>query len=225
MQIIPVLDLMGGLVVRGHLGDRASYRPIVTPLSDTPDPVAVAQGLQSLGPFSAIYVADLDAIEGRGVQAGVLDALSGAFPGTDFWIDAGVADADGARALLARERTVVVIGSETLLSVDVLEALAGEDRWALSLDYRGTSFVGPKGVLERPDLWPARVIAMTLAKVGSGAGPDFARLAEVRALAGPERQVFAAGGVRDGADLARLEAEGISGALVASALHDGRLRR
>lgn len=224
MQIIPVLDVMGGLVVRGHLGDRANYRPIVTPLSDSADPVSVAAGLQELGPFRAFYVADLDAIQGGAVQHGVLDRLAEAFPETEFWVDAGVADAAGARALLKRERTVAVIGSETLGSVDVLAAFGGETRIVLSLDYRGDDFIGPVDLLLRADLWPARIVAMTLAKVGSGAGPDLSRLVEVRALAGPERRVFAAGGVRDGEDLARLEMEGMAGALVASALHDGRLR-
>ncbi|KQT47498.1 nickel transporter [Aureimonas sp. Leaf454] len=224
MQIIPVLDLMGGLVVRGHLGDRANYRPIVTPLSDTADPVAVAEGLQGLGPFRAFYIADLDAIEGGAVQHGVLDRLSAAFPATEFWVDAGVADAQGARALLARPQTVAVIGSETLRAVDELDALAEEPRVVLSLDYRGDAFVGPAGLLARPEIWPDRVIAMTLAQVGSGAGPDLARLAEVKRLAGPGRQIFAAGGVRGPEDVTRLDAEGISGVLVASALHDGRLR-
>ncbi|MBC8130797.1 MAG: nickel transporter, partial [Rhizobiaceae bacterium] len=37
--------------------------------------------------------------------------------------------------------------------------------------------------------------------------------------------VFAAGGVRDEDDLMRLEKAGIAGALVASALHDGRIDR
>jgi phosphoribosylformimino-5-aminoimidazole carboxamide ribotide isomerase len=215
---------MGGLVVRGHLGDRANYRPIVTPLADGADPVAVAEGLQGIGPFGAFYVADLDAIEGGPVQHGVLDRLAAAFPAVEFWVDAGVADAKGARTLLARERTVAVIGSETLASATILDELGGEPRLVLSLDYRGDAFVGPADVLTRPEAWPTRVIAMTLAKVGSGAGPDFERLSQVRAMAGPKRRVFAAGGVRDAADLARLETEGMAGVLVASALHDGRLR-
>jgi phosphoribosylformimino-5-aminoimidazole carboxamide ribotide isomerase len=39
------------------------------------------------------------------------------------------------------------------------------------------------------------------------------------------RRIYAAGGVRDAADLAALARAGIAGALVATALHDGRLRR
>jgi phosphoribosylformimino-5-aminoimidazole carboxamide ribotide isomerase len=63
---------------------------------------------------------------------------------------------------------------------------------------------------------------MTLARVGSGAGPDTARIAEIRARA-PGRSIYAAGGVRDAGDLAALQQLGVAGALVATSLHDGRL--
>jgi len=61
-----------------------------------------------------------------------------------------------------------------------------------------------------------------LARVGSGAGPDLDTLASIRDAA-PDRKVYAAGGVRDNADLVTLKRAGIAGALVASCLHDGRL--
>jgi phosphoribosylformimino-5-aminoimidazole carboxamide ribotide isomerase len=63
---------------------------------------------------------------------------------------------------------------------------------------------------------------MTLARVGSGAGPDLERLAAVAAGA-PGRLIYAAGGIRDAADLATLKRLGVAGALVATSLHDGRL--
>ncbi len=94
----------------------------------------------------------------------------------------------------------------------------------LSLDFRGERFLGPEAVATRPELWPDRVIVMTLSRVGSGAGPDLARLDEVQRRAG-QRHIFAAGGVRDAGDIARLNELGIAGALVATALHDGRLDR
>jgi phosphoribosylformimino-5-aminoimidazole carboxamide ribotide isomerase len=63
---------------------------------------------------------------------------------------------------------------------------------------------------------------MTLARVGSGAGPDLARLRAIREIAAGH-DIYAAGGVRDSTDLAVLKDAGISGALVATSLHDGRL--
>ncbi len=63
---------------------------------------------------------------------------------------------------------------------------------------------------------------MTLERVGLGDGPDFATLAAIKARAGG-RELFAAGGVRGAEDLAALARRGVAGALIASALHDGRL--
>ena len=33
LEIVPVIDLKGGAVVRAKAGDRAHYQPIVTPLA------------------------------------------------------------------------------------------------------------------------------------------------------------------------------------------------
>ena len=65
---------------------------------------------------------------------------------------------------------------------------------------------------------------MTLARVGSGAGPDLTRLAAIQSVAGG-RELYAAGGVRDASDLSALKRAGAAGALIATALHDGRLGR
>ena len=95
-------------------------------------------------------------------------------------------------------------------------------RVVLSLDFRGAQFVGPAELLDDTSAWPHRLIVMTLARVGSGAGPDTARIAEIRARAAA-RSIYAAGGVRDASDLAALQQLGVAGALVATSLHDGRL--
>ena len=52
-------------------------------------------------------------------------------------------------------------------------------RWVLSLDFRGDDFLGPRDILDRDDLWPERIIVMTLARVGAASGPDVARVAEI----------------------------------------------
>jgi phosphoribosylformimino-5-aminoimidazole carboxamide ribotide isomerase len=65
---------------------------------------------------------------------------------------------------------------------------------------------------------------MTLARVGGDAGPDMDRLADIKRRA-PDAMLYAAGGLRGVSDLMRLKQAGISGVLVASALHDSRLTR
>jgi phosphoribosylformimino-5-aminoimidazole carboxamide ribotide isomerase len=66
------------------------------------------------------------------------------------------------------------------------------------------------------------VIVLDLARVGSGTGVDLDLLARVRRAA-PGLALLAGGGVRDAADLDRLADAGCDGALVATALHDGRI--
>lgn len=228
MDVIPVLDIARGHVVRGVKGDRASYRPIVSPLVSGSAPGAVAEALLRLSAFRTLYIADLDGIEGRGRNTTVVaDILrqSSTGAGVEIWLDAGVAQVDDARKCLGDPRVTVVVGSESVTSIDAvreLVAVAGE-RVVLSLDFRGHDFLGASEILTDPTCWPARVIVMTLARVGSGEGPDLARCADVIRRAGPTRQVYAAGGVRDRADLLALRHVGAAGVLVASALHSGAI--
>jgi phosphoribosylformimino-5-aminoimidazole carboxamide ribotide isomerase len=223
MDVIPVLDLKGGVVVRARMGRRDQYRPIETPLSPTSDPVDVARGLMSLHPFSVLYVADLDAIERRGDNAAALRRLRAAFPGVTLWVDNGLADRAAAAAWFAAGLGDLVLGSEAQADIDLVRHLAADARVILSLDFRDQRFEGPPALLTQPDAWPGRVIVMTLTRVGSGAGPDLERLGTIRAAAA-DRRIYAAGGVRDAVDLHALKNAGVAGALVASCLHDGRVR-
>jgi HisA/HisF family protein len=222
MQVIPVLDLKGGLVVHARMGAREHYRPIRTPLSPTSNPNDVARGLLSVYPFSSFYIADLDAIAGAGNNDAVLAELKANFPHSTFWVDNGIADRASAERWLDADLGHLVLGSETQRDEAVLRRLCKDDRIVLSLDYRGDDFVGPAALLSNVDAWPSRVITMTLARVGSGLGPDWARL-EATKNAGRGKRVYAAGGVRDVEDLSALAEWGIAGALVASCLHNGIL--
>lgn len=223
--IVPVVDLRHGVAVRAKAGDRANYRPLSSPLVRDPEPVAALAGLLALHPFHAAYVADLDAIERGAPNVDAVRAMAASAPGLELWLDAGVADAVLAEAAFGLGVGRVVVGSESQASADpgLARRLADAGRpVALSLDFRGEAFQGPKALLADPELWPDVVVVMTLARVGSTEGPDLARIAAIRERAG-DRRVFAAGGVRGPEDLAALEAAGAAGVLVASALHDGRI--
>jgi len=222
MEIIPVIDLKADRVVRARMGQRHLYQGIETILSPASDSLSITAGLLSLYPFSTLYVADLDAIEGRGDHRAVLTQLKARHPQLMLWVDNGIANADAAAAWLDTGLGCLVLGSETQLDICVVRDLVAHQRVVLSLDFRGDAFQGPPELLEQPHIWPQRVIVMTLARVGSGAGPDLERLAGIRRAA-PAHKLYAAGGVRDRADLIALREAGIDGALIASALHDGRV--
>ena len=220
MDIIPVLDVARGQVVHAVEGKRTAYRPIETPLANSTEPADLARGLRALFPFRKIYVADLDGIEGRGRNTRLVTSLSQVLPHTEIWIDAGTGSRGAARAVLAAPIATLVVGSESLENARVWHDIVAEAplRTVLSLDFRGSEFMGPEALLDDPTLWPARVIVMTLDRVGSGGGPDVARLQQIASRAG-SRRVYAAGGIRNRADLDRIRAAGAAGALVASALH------
>jgi phosphoribosylformimino-5-aminoimidazole carboxamide ribotide isomerase len=221
MEVIPVIDLKGGLVVHARMGRRELYRPIRTPLARTSLPVDVVGGIISIYPFATVYIADLDAIEGSGNNRTSIIDLKKAFPPVRFWVDSGIADAETAARWLPLGMDLV-LGSETQTDISTVSHFSGDHRFVLSLDFREGAFQGPSTLLMHADRWPARVIVMTLDRVGSQSGPDLERLRAVKTAA-KDRAIYAAGGVRGVDDLRSLMNGGITGALVASALHSGQI--
>jgi phosphoribosylformimino-5-aminoimidazole carboxamide ribotide isomerase len=222
LQVIPVIDLMHGQVVRARMGDRASYRLLESPFSPTSDGVDVVRGLLGMFSFPALYVADLDAIQGNGNNCQTLRRIRAEFPTLRMWVDNGVADASALHAFIGADLGTLVIGSESQRDSKLIAQHRDSMRIVLSLDFRGDAFQGVREILAEPALWPHRIIVMTLARVGSGAGPDLARFAAIRSIAGG-REIYAAGGVRDASDLSALKAAGAAGALISTALHERRI--
>lgn len=221
--VVPVIDLMGGSVVHAKAGERDRYRPIQgSVVTGSAEPLRVVADLLALAPFPVLYIADLDAIRKTGDHMAILRALGAAFPGLELWVDAGFADARSCASFRGTGLGRPVLGSESQSDTSLLEGPEALPDLVLSLDYKGDTPLGPPRIFADPGLWPDRLVVMTLARVGSGQGPDMDKLKPVLAKAG-ERAVLAAGGVRDGDDLTMLAAAGCAGVLVASAIHDGRL--
>lgn len=223
MKLIPVLDLSDGVVVRAVRGERQNYRPIESQLCAGHDPAPVAAALVRHCAADTVYVADLDAIRGRAVQLQALAQIAAALPGCMIWLDAGFTTVAGALELCAEPqlagRLAPVFGSESLADAGELALLRGRQDALLSLDQRGGAPMDPAGCWERSDLWPQRLIVMTLDRVGAGTGPDLETLARVRARAGA-RSLVGAGGIRHPHDLLAAQQAGAAAWLVASALHD-----
>lgn len=232
MQIIPVIDVLGGTAVRAVRGERSRYRPLESQLCSGSDPVDAARALLDYCGASVLYVADLDGIMRGAPQRDLLARLAGALPGVELWLDAGFADPDAASALLAPLResgathgttggaTITpVFGSESLRPGTM--ALVPADA-LLSLDRRHDTPLGDPHCWTDTSHWPSRLIVMTLERVGSFDGPALGTVAEVRARAG-QRQIIGAGGIRNADDLQAAAASGATAWLVASALHERRI--
>ena len=217
--VIPALDLKNGAVVQAKAGDRADYRPLKSPFGAVDDPVAIARGLLAVTGSPSLYIADLDAIAGTGNHFELVRGIADALPGTMVWIDAGFSDVADCAFWLPLGATLV-IGSESLAAVDdwrdIQEAFG--ESVVLSLDFGTDGSRGPEPLFSDPALWPSRLIAMDLTRVGADTGPDVDRLKAILAVA-DGRAVFAAGGVRNARDLAALASLEAQGALIATALH------
>lgn len=220
--VIPVIDILGGVVVRAKAGERQHYRPVISSLCNSANPFFITEALLGLYPFNTFYIADLDAIMGLGDNMVTIRQLQQQFPKINFWVDAGMKQVNQLQTLQQLGLTGV-IGSENMTSFEQYQALqAIENKAILSLDFDKTGFMGNAALLEQREQWPERLIVMTLAKVGSYEGLDLDRLETLKKQAG-DRSVYAAGGTRNIADLRALASKKLAGALVASALHDGRI--
>lgn len=223
MEIIPVIDLLHGKVVRAQRGERDRYLPIVSQLCDSCEPLDITRALVELYPFKTLYIADLNAIQRMGDNAAVVMKLQQNFPHIDFWLDTGIVAAS-AWPYLDIANIRCIIGSEVLNNITQYTHLMSNlatARPILSLDFNRNGLLGPKALIQ-PEHWPQELICMTLAQVGSYEGPDLEKIAGLAAT-DSHHGIYAAGGIRDIVDLKRLRALGAAGALIASTLHDGKI--
>ena len=225
-SLIPVIDLKGGMVVHAREGRREAYQPVRSRLCSGAEPADIARALLDLHPFAVLYIADLDAIEQRGDNRASIETIRRQHPDLELWADTGIGDEGAVAHWLRQGLARPVIGSESLHDIELLPLMRERSeafRPVLSLDYRGEEFTGPAALLDHPErCWPQDVLAMNLHCVGSDKGPDLKLIVEL-ARRVPGCRVYAAGGVRSVEDLQQVKAVGAAGALLASALHDGRL--
>lgn len=232
---MPVLDVMNGQVVRGVGGRRAEYRPIISRLVNSAEPLTVARAFRTHFDLKTLYLADLDALMGKPPQWQVYHCLIAA--GFDLWVDAGVKSIEEAQSLFDVGVNTVVAGLETLPSPAVLaELLPRFDpaQMVFSLDLKAGRPLTTQTAWEK-DAWSVarqayeagvrRMLVLDLAQVGIGGGVGTETLCGRIKAAWPDVALAAGGGVRGPEDLRRLEQVGVDIVLAASALHDGRLRK
>ena len=223
MVIIPVIDLKNAQVVHAIRGQREQYRPVQSELCDDSEPRSILQAFADNYSFTDVYLADLDAIQGTGSNRTVISSLIKHFSDVTFWIDSG----PETLAYLSPGLTNVlpVIGSENERFQELLNSvMESRKEFVLSLDFFQDRFLGDKKILEDVNAWPTRIILMDLDRVGSGNGPDITLIKKYLAYA-PLKKFYVGGGVRNTSDLQILMDEGLSGALIATALHNQSITR
>lgn len=243
MRVIPVLDLRDGVAVHAVAGERHRYRPVALPGLEEPRPLALARWYRDRFGLNQLYLADLNAIAGETPALETYDELRA--DGFRLLIDPGIRSvADVQR--LTRHRTLaegdegggagLVVGLESVTAIEELPRLTralGRSRAIFSLDMAEGRLLTRVPALQEfspvalcTTVFAAgfrRLIVLDLRRVGVGQGPGTAELCAQLHATNPEIEILAGGGVRDADDLRLLRRSGCSAALVATALHQGRL--
>ena len=232
MTVLPVLDLLKGVVVRGVAGRRTEYRPLLSKLLETSTPLDVAFALRTEFGFQRLYVADLDGILHRRPNwIAYQQLIDGGFK---LLIDAGITSVEGARRLNGLGCDVV-IGLESSPSPEqVSRMVAASEAVTFSLDLKNGQPMlaeGASGWSHNPleivrqaiDGGISRLIVLDLADVGVGSGTRTGSLCQSLLAEFPGLHLTCGGGVRGVEDLRAWQALGAKQILVASALHDGKL--
>ena len=235
MEILPVLDLLDGVVVRGIAGRRSEYRPLISNLTSSNNPLDVAHSIRHAFGLNHLYVADLDGILRGHANLTLFERLIG--DGFELMIDAGVRDVASASELRVAGMNRLIVGLESCRSPQDLARLIEFNPGVIfSLDLQnGRPMLrqDASGWRDQPsDIAAAAIeagctqmIVLDLADVGTSTGGSTDQLCGFIRHSSPQVKIISGGGVRDVDDLKRFEQLGLDAVLVASALHDGQLAR
>jgi phosphoribosylformimino-5-aminoimidazole carboxamide ribotide isomerase len=232
LKVIPVIDVLNGIVVHAVRGIRNEYQPLQSVLTKSIEPLEVALTFKNIG-FTDLYVADLDAIIDCSTNFNILKNISDA---TDIklMVDAGVTSIERAQKLLDSGVSKLIIGTETLQKKSFVSdsiRIFGSERVVVSLDLKGNRILVKLGfdgcndpfclLKQFKEMGVSRVIVLDLLRVGGEKGVDIDFLKKL--IAEVDIDVYVGGGVRDLKDLVELKNLGVAGALVATGLHTGNI--
>lgn len=246
IQIVPVFDLLGGVVVRGAGGERGSYRPVEVEGLDRGEVDGragqrvrcVARHLWLHSGATACYVADLDALQGGDLQRDAIGEIA-QLP-WEIWLDAGIDRLETLRryrGLVGEHVSRWIVALESLAGPQQLVELGGAlgDRGIFSIDLIGGQLRTPVAawrsatVLEIAEQAVSAgfhaLIVLDVRQVGMRSGVAVGDTVAAVARRWPAIELISGGGIRGPQDLERLRREGCRHALVATALYDGTLGR
>ena len=232
MKIIPVVDVLNGIAVHGIRGERKKYQPLKSLLCTSPDPVEIANSFEKLS-FSCLYLADLDAILKNSPNYPIYKQISEQ-TSLDLLVDAGISDIKKAEKVLDAGVSTIVIGSETLTSLDFVNKAVnkfGKTKVVVSVDQKNGKLLGASESIrclnavsfakQLEALGVSQIILLELDRVGTEHGTNFSLIDTI--LNSTRLQVIVGGGIQSLDEMENLRKGGVSGALVATVLHKGKV--
>ena len=226
LELLPAVDVAGGQAVQLVQGVAGSEKRFG-------DPREAALNWQRRG-AEWIHLVDLDAAFGRGDNRALLARIVGELD-VAVELSGGIRDDASLEAALATGCRRVNIGTAALEDPQWCAAAIARhgDRIAVGLDVRGRTLAARGWTREGGDLYDvlarldaegcARYVVTDVNKDGMLQGPNLELLRSV--CAATDRPVVASGGITELADLAALQGlvnNGVEGAIIGTALYEGR---
>ncbi len=226
LELLPAVDVQDGRAVQLVQGVAGSEKTFG-------DPVEAALNWQASG-AEWIHLVDLDAAFGRGENRRLLAEIVGRLD-IKVEMSGGIRDDESLEAALAAGCRRVNVGTAALEHPAWCARAIAEhgDRVAVGLDVRGRTLAARGWTREGGDLYEvlgrldaegcSRYVVTDVNKDGMLQGPNLDLLRDV--CAATDRPVVASGGITELADLEALQGlvpDGVEGAIIGTALYEGR---
>jgi 1-(5-phosphoribosyl)-5-[(5-phosphoribosylamino)methylideneamino] imidazole-4-carboxamide isomerase/N-(5'phosphoribosyl)anthranilate isomerase len=223
LDLLPAVDVSGGLAVRLTQGDTQTEESFGSPMD-------AAQTWITAG-AEWIHLVDLDAAFERGNNQSLIQEVVAECKEVKIQLSGGIVDQHSLEAALATGATRVNIATPALANIDWVKQAISEfgNRIAIGLDVRGSTLIGRGSSKEVGELLEilaqleqagcARYIVTDVAKDGMLQGPNLELLRQVLAIT--SSPVVASGGIsslEDISQLCELVSEGLEGAILGKAL-------
>ncbi len=222
-RIVFVMDIRNGEAVHAVMGKREKYKPVSSRICDSSAPMDIISKLMP----REVYIADLDRLLHLGDNFELIKRIS---TKTKTMVDAGAENMKDVEKCLGIADTAI-LGTETA-SLELIKEAAWRfpGKINVSIDMKNGRVltrdrkmqVQPEELVKMLDKYGIKdIIILELSKVGTGAGVNVDFLSDMVELS--SHSILAGGGIRDMDDIHTLEKIGASGALVATAVHSGRI--
>lgn len=223
-RVIFVLDIFNGNAVHAVRGERSNYLAIrKSSICTSSNPLEIISALEP----EEVYIADLNRLQFAGDNFDLIKKISAR---CNTMVDIGVESVHDIEKGVKIADTVI-LGTETS-SLELIDRAAKQFSGfiSVSIDIKNgkvltkdrNMMVVPQRLIKMLNKYDINdIIILDLDKVGTGAGIDPEFLRDMAGLS--NHSVLAGGGIRDMNDINALKETGISGALVATAVHSGRI--
>jgi len=232
LRIIPVIDILNGIVVHARKGKRSQYQPLKSIFCNSANPLILASKLAEYN-FNEVYIADLDAILSKGENIQIIKEIVEK-TNLSLFVDAGINNLHQAQRLFDNKVTKIIIGTETLLDLNFIKTAIscfGANKIIVSLDLCYGKIISKSPEIASMDpielakelekFGILEIIILDLKRVGSQEGVDISFLEKLTKQI--NLKILVGGGVRSQVDLKKINQIGINGVLIATALYKGTI--